>query len=365
VAKFIATGDWHIGARMGTAGEAAPRFREALFHAVERVIELAAEEEAGAIFLLGDTFDGDKVGLADIQRVADLLARAPCEVFVLPGNHDWWHEGGVLAAFARKVEDAERITVLTATEQPLRVEALPGLTFFPCPVLRRSEVVDPTRWIPTRNPEDGLRVGLFHGPLDRADVNGIVPERVAEVRDLDLALLGDWHKPVDGPDGRTFYTGSLEPGGFGEGHTGGVVVATADAASIEARRVEVGRLAWRSLEVEVESADLDGVGPEAVAQQLAGITTAPEHTALRLRLSGKLTMPELDELDRIVAATRELGWATCDVEVSIDPLGAPDLDGFEEPTIRAVAERIWASDLGPAVRRRALALLAEKVEATR
>jgi hypothetical protein len=89
------------------------------------------------------------------------------------------------------------------------------------------------------------------------------------------------------------------------------------------------------------------------------------NTALRLKLSGKLTLAEMDTLDGIIAATAERDWATCEVHREVEGLGAPDLDLFEEPAIRAVAERIWESDQDPTLRRRALAILAEKVEATR
>ncbi|MEN8152317.1 MAG: metallophosphoesterase, partial [Planctomycetota bacterium] len=135
MAKFVVTSDWHIGARMGTAGRAAGRFREIRFETAERVVELAGDEGAGALFLLGDTFDGDRVGAGDVERTLSILKQAPCPVFVLPGNHDWWHRGGVLASFARAAEGVDHVTVLTEPETPLKLAEIPGVTFFPCPLL--------------------------------------------------------------------------------------------------------------------------------------------------------------------------------------------------------------------------------------
>ncbi len=365
MAKFVATGDWHIGARMGSAGSGAPRFREARFSTAERVVELAVKEGAAAIFLLGDTFDGDGVGSGDIRRTLELLARAPCEVFVLPGNHDWWHSGGVLSSFARLAADVANVSVLTAPKTPLKIDGLPGVTFFPCPVLKHAEVGDPTRWIPPRAAEDGVRVGLIHAALERADWGGEVPERVAEERNLDLALLGDWHKPVDGPDGRTFYPGSLEPLRFKDSHVGQVILAATGTEGAKVERVEVGKLAYQRIELTLESSEIGGVGPSVLADALAAITSVRENTAVRLHLFGKLTLTELDAFDRILAAQQGAGWATCDVQSEVVPLGEPDLDVFEEPAIRSVAEHIWEGDADAVLRRRALAILAEKVEATR
>jgi len=380
VAKFVVTSDWHIGARMGSAGRAATRFREIRFETAGRVVRLVGEREAGALFLLGDTFDGDGVGSGDLDRTLSILRGASCPVYVLPGNHDWWHPGGVLAAFSRAAEAAENVHVLTEIGVPLVLLEVPGVTFYPCPVRKHADVTDPTRWIPPRREEDGARVALIHGALDQADWGGRVPERVAEERDLDLALLGDWHKPVSGPDGRTFYAGSLEPGGFDEEHRGQVLVAGvpgkgvpekgADEKGAGVERVPVGRLAWRRIELELLGEAVGGIGPAALEAALAAIDTeiadiGKEDTAVRLRLTGKLSLAELDRLDAILSAGREAGFAEFDENSEVEPLGDPDLDAFEEETLKAVARRMWEGDEPPEVRRRALAILATLAEETR
>ena len=365
MAKFVVTSDWHIGARMGTAGRAADRFREIRFETAARVVQLAEEEDAVALFLLGDTFDGDRVGWEDVDRTRKVLAKASCPVYVLPGNHDWWHRGGVLPSFARAVEDVENIEVLSEVGATLRLPGAPGVTFYPCPVLKRADVADPTRWIPAREASDGVRIALIHGAFDRAEWGGHVPERVAEVRDLDLAVLGDWHKPVDGPDGRTFYPGSLEAGGFDESHRGQVLVATVDGAEVATDRVPVGRLAWRRIERELTAAELGGQGPSVVQTAIEEIEGDRDVTAVRLRLSGSLSPAELDRLDEVLADGRDAGFAEFDVHVDVIPVGDPDLDAFEDEAVRAVAGRVWESDEEPAVRRRALAMLAKLSEDVR
>ena len=365
MARFVATSDWHIGARMGTAGRASRRFREEKFETVKRVLALARDEGATALFLLGDTFDGDGVGMEDIRKTVEFLAAAPCPVFVLPGNHDWWHAGGALSSFARAAEPHPAIRVLTEPGAPLSIDGAPGVVLYPCPVLKHADVADPTAWIPPREAGQGLRIGLIHGAFDRADWGGTVPERVADVRDLDLALLGDWHKPVDGPDGKTFYAGSLEPGGFDEEHQGGVILVAAADGAAAARRVPVGRLHYRRLSLDLESEEIGGPGPGALRSAVAGIVSDPGLTAVRLEISGRLTPVELDALDTLVEEQRAAGWAECEIRSSVEPLREPDLAGFEEDSVRAVAQRVLKADADPAVRRRALAILAEMVEETR
>ncbi len=363
---FVATSDWHIGARQNSAGPAAPRFRAQRYATARRIVALAAEVGASALFLLGDTFEGDRVGQDDLEETGGLLGEAPCPVFVLPGNHDWWHPGGVLRGFAAHAASIPNIRMLTEPEEPLRVEGLDGVTFYPGPVLKHVDVADPTRWIPARDAADGLRIGLFHGALDRADIaSGTIPERVAEVRDLDLALLGDWHKPVAGTDGRTFYCGSPEPGGFDEEHVGQVIVVDVADGEATHRAVEVGTLAWRTIPLEFDSTVAGGAGLAPLEEALAAIETKRANTALRLKLGGRLALSEQEALDERLTALAEEEWAHVVVASDVAVEGALDLDAFDEPSMRAVAERVWRAEGDPDVRRRALALLRQHVEASR
>ncbi|MBI4605090.1 MAG: DNA repair exonuclease [Planctomycetes bacterium] len=364
MAKIVVTSDWHIGARLATAGPAAPAFREAKLRTAERIVELCRKEDARALFLLGDIFDGDRVGAAEVRRAAELLARAPCPVFVLPGNHDWWHPGGVLEAFAGEAKEKDAIRVLLK-EEPLTVEGVARVTFFPCPVLRHAGVADPTLWIPARRPEHGLRVGLIHGALDRAEWGGRVPEKVADARDLDLALLGDWHNPASGLDMRTHYPGSPEPGGFDEEHEGQVIVASLEAGGPDVRRVPVGELRWRRIERTLESEAIGGLGVKALEEALAALDASPATTAVRLRLSGSLSAEELNHLDEVLERARGAGWAHCDIDRQVACARDPDLEAFEDESVRAVARRVWESREDEAVRRRALAILEATVEAAR
>jgi DNA repair exonuclease SbcCD nuclease subunit len=350
---------------MSSAGKAAADFREIRFETARRVIRLATELDAGALFLLGDTFDGDRVGTGDIDETLAILEESPCPVCVLPGNHDWWHRGGVLASFARAAETVDHVRVLTESENPLVLPEISGTTFYPCPVLRHADVGDPTRWIPERVGADGIRVGLIHGGLDRAEWGGRVPERVAEVRDLDLALLGDWHKPVDGPDGRTFYAGSLEPGGFDEAHRGQVLIATVGEGKVAVERRPVGRLGWRRIELELVSEEMGGAGPGAVETVIEGVDGERADTAVRLHLSGALSPDEMDRLDGILDAGRGAGFAEFDVSADLTPLREPDLDAFEDEVLRSVARRIWEAEEEPEVRRRALSMLTGLAERVR
>ena len=98
---------------------------------------------------------------------------------------------------------------------------------------------------------------------------------------------------------------------------------------------------------------------------MKGVETPPERTALWVRVKGRLSSEEIGDLDRYLEGLPTEGWAHCRIDADVETAREPDLAAFEEESIRAVADRIWEGDAEETVKRRALAMLADKVEATR
>ena len=70
---------------------------------------------------------------------------------------------------------------------------------YPCPLLRRHEMDDPTRWLPMREPGEGIRIAVAHGGVidfavgaDSETPNLIDAGRVV-AKGFDYLALGDWH----------------------------------------------------------------------------------------------------------------------------------------------------------------------------
>src|SRR5437867_3547861 len=70
------------------AGAAAAAVREARLATAARIVALAGEHRADALLLAGDTFEDNAVEPLLVRRIVEILGRARCPVFVLPGNHD-------------------------------------------------------------------------------------------------------------------------------------------------------------------------------------------------------------------------------------------------------------------------------------
>lgn len=344
---------------MRSAGGAAKNFRDIKYKTASEIAKVVAKNKAKAVFILGDLFDSDRVGEPDILRIEVILSKFNCPVYVMPGNHDWWHQGGTMHTFSRLSEKRNNIHIILE-DAPISVEALPNVTFFPSPIRRKNPIHDTSEWIPERKIKHGLRIALLHGSIDTVP-NGIFPRNVTKIRDLDIAFFGDWHNPVK-VDDKTYYCGSPEPGGFDERHEGQVLVVEIDKNETNVKPVIVGKLAWTRIELKLEPKELGGMGIQSLTQALESITSPPEMTAIRLHLSGTLSWDELNELDQSLVELQMQGWAYVDKEdIQVESMDEVNIDNFPD-AIRAVAQNILHSGEGKVVKRRALAILNSKLE---
>ena len=360
MASFIITADWHIGSPMESAGEAAEYFRSVRFNTAEEIIKMANKEKIDAIFILGDLFDGDNVGETDIRKTSIILSKAKCPIYIIPGNHDWWHLGGSLHSFSQHAAKHDNITLLLE-EEPLTIDEIKGIIFYSGPVMRKIQIKDPTEWIPKRKKGDGVRVGLFHGSIDSTP-GGLIPTTAKEDRNLDYLILGDWHNPTEFHE-NSFYCGSIEPMGFDEPHKGQIILAKTTKEKIELTPIDVGKLSWNRYELELSPKDLGGQGIDLLKEKIESIENEANDTAIRLHLRGSLSWEEHNELDEYLADLEVMGWGCVGLgNIEIDQEGDANIEELP-PSIQKVAEDIINSGEEDIVIRKAISILSKKMGA--
>ena len=84
--KLVHTSDVHLDSRFtsGTAGE----FRNGAERAFAAVVQVALDESADLLLIVGDLFDNNRVPDEDFEFVCNQLQRLSCATVLLPGNHD-------------------------------------------------------------------------------------------------------------------------------------------------------------------------------------------------------------------------------------------------------------------------------------
>lgn len=261
---FIHTGDWQLGLKLTyIPGDAGAQARLLRHQAVRAIADLAHTRNVDAILVSGDVLDSNAAGPETLQRAREALASfAPTPVFLIPGNHD---HAGPACALGRLVDGLPHVQLLDQrTAVPIA-----GATIYPCPLLRRHEVDDPTTWLPSRASEDGIRIAMAHGGvIDFAALSGddlespnLIDIQGALAKGFDYVALGDWHGTLT-VDRRAWYSGTPEPTRFKEKNPGGVLVVriAAPGSEPEVERIQIATTTWQRWdEVLTDDAAIDGL----------------------------------------------------------------------------------------------------------
>jgi len=279
------------------ATEVGERLRDARFETLKVCVDLARSEQVDFVVITGDLFESNQVSALTVSRAVQALQHAdPIPIYVLPGNHDWLDAGSVYEGSDFAPNTARNIVVLREREPMVIGEEC---IVYPCPLTKRWDLADPTDWIPGRDDEDSIRIGIAHGSLPVPDkerefpIEADTPQR----KGLDYLALGDWHGMRIYESNRLAYAGTPEQTSFGEERAGHVLLVAIDQAGqppqIEAR--QVGRLSWLTWEREVSASAVECLA--SLRDEIEGMADGPS-TLLRLTLTGAVRSDELPLVDQ-------------------------------------------------------------------
>lgn len=351
--RFLHTADWHIGLRARGLEGRGQEIRERRFATGREVLEAAARWGADFILHGGDLFDDNAVDQRLVQRASDLLGKAPCPVYIIPGNHDPFVPGSVWGH--RALTSLGNVHILT---EPSPV-SVPGGTLYPCPLLDRTSPSDPTAWIRHEQGE-GIAVGLAHGSVEGCPIeewDHPIPRDAVARTGLDYLALGHWHSCARFADGtgecRMAYPGAHETTKFGEDNAGKVLLVTIDAPGEPPVVVEesTGYYRWKTDTVDIrETGDL-----EELLSRLDG-EKDPGRTLLSLTLTGLLPAEGGPLLERLVQTLESrFFWGELrEDDLRASPSDSGWIDALDSPLLRETARRIQSGDGAEAVRARAL-----------
>ncbi len=289
--RFLHTADWQMGMKATDASALGRQLREARFATLRRVAVLAKERSCDFVLAAGDLFEHNQVSPETVTRTLQIFGDiAPIPVYMLPGNHDWYDAGSV---YRRDIFRSYENIVVLGRRAPVAIGA--NCMLYPCPVFRRWEMDEPTGWIPVREDEEEIRIGVAHGslmPLAEPDPVLPVPEDVVTRKSLDYLALGHYHSLRRVADDRVAYPGTPEPTRFGEADAGWVLEVELQGPGQPPRITphRVGRLRWLEWREELEGNVCEVIGD--LDRRISALED-PDHTLLRLTLTGSVNADEL------------------------------------------------------------------------
>ena len=278
--KIIHGADFHLDAPFAALPpEQAAQRRAEQRQLLDRLADLAVERRADLVLLSGDLLDSGETYYETAQALSRALGRIPAQVFIAPGNHDFYQARSLYAG--KLWPDNVHIFTSVAVES---VE-LPGLGCVVHGAAFTTPRADRSPLLGFRAPADGkIHVMVLHGDVDNAGRYGPLSREDIAASGLTYLALGHVHT-CSGLQkaGETWwaYPGCPEGRGFDELGDKGVLAVTVDGGQVSGEFVPLAGRRYGVLPV-----DLTGAASpeEAVRAALPGGT---ERDVYRVVLTGQ------------------------------------------------------------------------------
>jgi len=279
--KLIHAADLHLDSPFaGLSPEQATLRRQEQRALLERLADLANEEQADLVLLSGDLLDGDRVYRETVDALAQTLGRISARVFIAPGNHDPYTAS---SPYALPIWP-DNVHIFTST-QPEGVTIPPlNCTVYGAAFTNQQRDDAPLEGFSAQG--EGVNLMVLHGNTQGRDYAPISPAHIA-ASGLDYLALGHIHQGSGlQKTGSTFwaYPGCPEGRGFDETGDKGVLVLEVEQGRARARFQPLALHRYQIVEV-----DLTGCTDPLAAVEAA----LPAHTATdicRILLAGEFAM---------------------------------------------------------------------------
>ena len=297
--RFIHSADWQIGKVFRfVEGEEMGGLQLARLEAITRIGNLADQNDVGHVLVAGDVYDHAAPTTRTRNQVVERMrAHTTVQWHLLPGNHDPYQPNGLWDQLrSRGLPD----NVHAHTEPTATIIEQDTAVLLPAPLQHRRTLNDPTAWMGEQVTDNNLiRIGLAHGAVygfasnEEQRANPIDPARPDLAR-LDYLALGDWHGELRVNE-RCWYSGTPETDSFQTRGRGTALLVEIDGPKElpQVTLMSTGQYCWESLDERVEN--LEDIN--LLEQQLRNLNCDLNHTLVDLRLSGALSLADLQHFE--------------------------------------------------------------------
>ena len=260
--RILATADWQMDMAGGGLNSSARDYLSAArVETIEKILELAKEEDVDVILAAGDLFEYPSPTPEVINSVANILQRSKVPIHAIPGNHDLYGSSSVWNTPAfREIEHFHLHSEQTQTE------IAEGVTLHSIPVKSKYDIQPQNELLEDVSDEDGVHIVMAHAhdvavstfgghegdcklPIDSSKVIG---------KGYSLLILGHWHSWFEVQENRVLYPGTHEQTKFGERDAGYVAIIDVPEGGGEPQieKKKVGKIQWASEEFDCTEKEL-------------------------------------------------------------------------------------------------------------
>jgi len=211
--KLIHTSDVHLESDTFGSGPKGDIFRHSVRRAFSGVIDVANDNRADLLLIVGDLFDSNRISVEALDFAMNQIARAQMPVAMIPGNHDAHDERSIYAAVSPASLPRNLHLILDPEGVSLEFPELAAHVWGRA-LVEHSPEYRPLSGLPEPLPH-AWNIGLAHGFFTESETNRSSPITPAEIEasGFDYIALGHIHVFGDVSQGRTraFYCGTPAP----------------------------------------------------------------------------------------------------------------------------------------------------------
>ena len=207
--KIVHTSDVHLDSSVAAGREGRDRSPGEI--GLDRVIERVHAEAADLLLIAGDLFDSSRVGSPAVDFAMEALARAPCSVVLMPGNHDCYDEASIYRSVDFRDAGSHVHTLMNPDGEVLEFPEL-EVTVWGRAMVSHDDRNRPLDGLPERRGHY-WHVGMAHGLVSddpRDHRSSLIRSEEIAGCGLDYLALGHVHvfRDVSAPGTKACYSGS-------------------------------------------------------------------------------------------------------------------------------------------------------------
>ena len=272
--KILATADWQMDmVGDGLNPDAREYLSAARVETIEKILELAKEENVDVILAAGDLFEYPRPTPEVVAAVAKVLQRSKVPIYAIPGNHDLYGSSSVW-----NTPEFREIRHFNLHHEQSQTEIADGVILHSIPVKNIYDIQPQDELLEDVSDEDGVHIVMAHAhdvavgtfgahensiklPIDSSKVIG---------KGYSLLILGHWHSWKEVQENRVLYPGTHEQTKFGERDAGYVAIIDVPEDGSEPQIVQkkVGKIQWANEEFDCTERELPDDLIEFVRQQV-------------------------------------------------------------------------------------------------
>jgi DNA repair exonuclease SbcCD nuclease subunit len=310
--KLFETGDNHFGMKHSRYSQISSVLIESRYESLQRMVDYANSEHCDCFIVTGDLFDNTQVLKRTVERVVGILGKFESDVFVLPGNHDYYAEDVAVWHHFDSASASKTNIKLLSKNEPYETEYNGGrVVFYPAVCSTKHSDTNELDWIKYAEIDASVfNIGLAHGSFDKLSFDNEAKYFPMTFRELDEIKVDAWligHTHVQYPEinpdevsrnVRIFNAGTHEQTDLANRTDGsGFLITIDNDKSVTAKRFISGKIRYYDItNVKVS----DGNSLASVLEE--ELSDKSSDSIVRISLSGGIEKDEYNERNQLYEA---------------------------------------------------------------